>query len=152
MEQLIFSLPDFKNDNKFPIEYTGRGKNLSPEIVIDNLSDDAKILAVTLEDISHPIKDFTHWVIWNIPVASKIEKAIPKGKYVSDIGATQGIAYGMHKYAGPKPPRGKTHTYRITVYSLDCSIDLSANKRKKHFLKKAESHILQKGCLEYSFE
>lgn len=152
MEQLIFSLPDFRNGNKFPIEYTGRGEDLSPEIVIDNLADDAKTLAVTLEDISHPIKDFTHWVIWNIPVASTIEKAIPKGKYVLDIGATQGVAYGMHKYAGPKPPRGKTHTYRITVYSLDCSIDLSASKRKKHYLKKAENHILQKGCLEYSFE
>ncbi|MCX4367059.1 MAG: YbhB/YbcL family Raf kinase inhibitor-like protein [Clostridia bacterium] len=152
MEQLIFSLPEFINGDTFPFDHTGRGKDLSPEIVIKNLSEKAKTLAVTLEDISHPIKDFTHWLIWNIPAASKIIKAIPKGKYVSDIGATQGVAYGMHRYAGPKPPHGKTHTYRITVYSLDCLIDLSANKRKKHFLKKAESHILQKGCLEYSFE
>ena len=152
MEQLKFTLSDFTNGDKFPIEYTGRGKDLSPEIIIENLSEKAKSLAVTLEDISHPIKDFTHWVIWNIPAASKIEKAIQKGKHVSDIGATQGIAYGMHRYAGPKPPHGKTHTYRITVYSLDCLIDLSANKRKKHFLKKTESHILQKGCREYSFE
>lgn len=152
MEQLKFTLSDFTNGDKFPIEYTGRGKDLSPEIIIENLSEKAKSLAVTLEDISHPIKDFTHWVIWNIPAASKIEKAIQKGKHVSDIGATQGIAYGMHRYAGPKPPHSKTHIYRITVYSLDCLIDLSANKRKKHFLKKAESHILQKGCLEYSFE
>ncbi len=152
MEQLIFSLPDFINSNEFPIEYTGRGEDLSPEIVIGNLSTNAETLAVTLEDISHPIKNFTHWIIWNIPAASKIERAIPKGKYVSDMGAAQGVAYGMHKYAGPKPPRGKTHKYRITVYALDCSIDLSANKRKKHFLKKVENHILQKGCLEYSFE
>jgi len=152
MEQLIFSLPDFINDNKFPIEYTGRGKDSSPEIAIGNLSDDAETLAVTLEDISHPINNFTHGIIWNIPATSKIEQAIPKGKYISNIGATQGIAYGMHRYAGPKPPHGKTHKYRITVYALDCPIDLSANKRKKHFLKKAENHILQKGCLEYSFE
>lgn len=152
MEQLKFTLPDFTNGDKFPIEYTGRGKDLSPEIIIENLSEKAKTLAVTLEDISHPIKDFTHWVIWNIPAASKIKKAIPKGKHVSDIGATQGTAYGMHRYAGPKPPHGKTHTYRITVYSLDCSINLSASKRKKHFLKKAENHVLQKGCIEYNFE
>ena len=84
MEQLIFSLPDFINDNKFPIEYTGRGKDSSPEIAIGNLSDDAETLAVTLEDISHPIKNFTHWIIWNIPAAGKIEKAIPKGKYRRD--------------------------------------------------------------------
>ena len=152
MEQLIFSLPDFANGDTFPIDHTGRGKDLSPEIVIENLSDNAKTLAVTLEDISHPIKNFTHWIIWNIPATSKIEQAIPKGKYISNIGATQGIAYGMHRYAGPKPPHGKTHKYRITVYALDCSIDLSANKRKKHFLKKAENHILQKGSLEYKFE
>ena len=152
MEQLIFSLPDFINSDEFPIEYTGRGEDLSPEIVIGNLSTNAETLAVTLEDISHPIKNFTHWIIWNIPAASKIERAIPKGKYVSDMGAAQGVAYGMHRYAGPKPPHGKTHKYRITVYALDCSIDLSAIKRKKHFLKKAENHILQKGSLEYKFE
>lgn len=151
MEQLKFTLPDFINGNQFPVEYTGRGKDISPEIIIGYLSEKAKTLAVTLEDVSHPIKNFTHWVIWDIPAASKIIKAIPKGICVSDIGATQGVAYGMHRYAGPKPPHGKTHTYRITVYSLDCSIDLSANKRKKHFLKKAGNHILQKGFLEYSF-
>lgn len=56
MEQLNFTLPDFTNDDKFPIEYTGRGKDLSPEIIIENLSEKAKTLAVTLEDISHPYK------------------------------------------------------------------------------------------------
>ncbi len=152
MEQLKFSLPDFTNGNTFPVDYTGRGKDISPEIVIENLSESAKTLAVTLEDISHPIKNFTHWVIWNIPATSKIEKAIPKCKSVAESGAVQGVAYGMHRYAGPKPPNGKTHKYRITVYSLDCSLELTASKRKKHLLKRAENHILQKGSLEYSFE
>ena len=105
-----------------------------------------------MEDISHPIKNFTHWVIWNIPAESIIKKAIPKGKSVSGMGAVQGVAYGMHRYAGPKPPHDKTHIYRFTVYSLDCSLEMSASKRKKHLLKKAENHILQKGSLEYSFE
>lgn len=151
MEQLKFYLPDFTNTDIFPVDYTGRGKDISPEIVIENLSENAKTLAVTLEDISHPIKDFTHWVIWNIPAVRKLEKAIPKGKYTMS-GATQGVAYGMHRYAGPKPPHGKTHKYRITVYSLDCALELPASKRKKHFLKKAEGHILQVGSLEYRFE
>lgn len=152
MEQLKFSLPDFTNGDTFPIDYTGRGKDISPEIKIENLSERAKTLAVTLEDISHPIKNFTHWVIWNIPAASIIKKAIPKGKSVSGMGAVQGVAYGMHRYAGPKPPHDKTHIYRFTVYSLDCSLEMSASKRKIHLLKKAENHILQKGSLEYSFE
>lgn len=78
MEQLKFNLPDFTNGDIFPIDYTGRGKDISPEIVIENLSENAKTLAVTVEDISHPIKDFTHWVIWNIPATSKIEKVFRK--------------------------------------------------------------------------
>ncbi len=30
--------------------------------------------------------------------------------------ARQGIGYGFHRYVGPKPPKGKKHTYRFTVY------------------------------------
>lgn len=50
------------------------------EFIIKNLSPNAKTLAVALEDISHPIKDFTHWIIWNIPAADRIKKNIPSGK------------------------------------------------------------------------
>ena len=59
--------------------------------------------------------------------------------------AKQGIAYGWHRYAEPKPPKGKRHLYRFTMYALDCEIDLSGNAFKKTFLKRAEGHILQKG-------
>ena len=149
---LEFECLGIENGGIFPPEHTGRGEDSSPEFIIHNLSEQCNTLAITLEDLSHPIKGFTHWIIWNIPAASKIERAIPKGKYVSDMGAAQGVAYGMHRYAGPKPPHDKTHIYRFTVYSLDCSLEMSASKRKKHLLKKAENHILQKGSLEYSFE
>ena len=91
-------------------EYTGYGQDISPEFVIRNLSPDAKTIAITLEDMSHPIKGFTHWVIWNIPAENVITRAIPAGKSV-DIykNARQGLAYGLHRYAGPKPPKGKSH-------------------------------------------
>ena len=34
--------------------HTGRGKDLSPELILEGLSPEAKTLAVTLEDMSHP--------------------------------------------------------------------------------------------------
>ena len=78
---------------------------------------------------------------------------IPAGANVPGMsGVRQGIGYGLHKYAGPKPPRGKTHTYRFTVYTLDCKIELSAHSTKRAFLKEAESHILQKGSIIGRFE
>ena len=150
---LEFSIVGLENGGKFPIEYTGRGKDISPEIIIHNLSPKAKTIAITLEDTTHIIKDFTHWCIWNIAADNRIEKGIPKGKIVPSLGyAIQGFAYGLHRYAGPKPPRGKTHLYRFCVYALDCEIDLSPCSTKRAFLKKAAGRILQSGSLTGEFE
>lgn len=142
--------PGIEN-GRFRLEHTGRGEDLSPELALENLSPDAKTLAVVLEDMSHPIKGFTHWVIWNLPAADKIPGAVPAGKSVPN-GAVQGIAYGLHRYAGPKPPRHMRHTYRFTVYALDCVLDLSSGARKKAFFRAAEGHILQSGSISGKFE
>lgn len=141
------------SNGKFMPEHTGRGADRSPEFEIKNLSPRARTIAITLEDLSHPIKNFTHWVIWNIPAASWIKSGIPAGKSVRDLdGACQGFGYGLHKYAGPKPPRGKTHEYRFCIYALDTVLDLSPRATKKAFLKKAEGHILQLGSVTGAFE
>lgn len=143
---LKFKCSGIDAQGKILLEYTGYGNDISPEFVIENLSSSAKIIAITLEDLSHPIKGFTHWVIWNIPATNIIRKGILAGKNVNLYEkAKQGVAYGWHRYAGPKPPKGKSHLYRFTLYALDCEMDLSANVMKKSFLKKAEGHILQKG-------
>ena len=59
-EILNFKCVGLSDGGKFPIEYTGRGQDISPEFILENLSPEAKTLAVVLEDLSHPIKDFTH--------------------------------------------------------------------------------------------
>ncbi len=149
-ENLIVRCPGIEN-GKFHIDHTGRGADRSPELVLENLSPEAVTLAVVLEDMSHPLKNFTHWVIWNLPAADKIPGAIPAGKTLPG-GGVQGVAYGLHRYAGPKPPKGKAHTYRFTVYALDCTLDLSSGARKKVFLRAAEGHILQSGSISGAFE
>lgn len=150
---LEFECINMENGGKFPVEYTGRGQDISPEFVIKNLASKAKTLAITLEDLSHPIKNFTHWIIWNIPAADRIQGKISAGRTVAALGkACQGIGYGFHRYAGPKPPKGKKHTYRFTIYSLDCEMNINPNSMKRNFLKKAEKHILQKGSIVGEFE
>ena len=155
MEQnnLRFECTGLTNGGCFSLDYTGRGKDLSPEIRILNLSPNAKSIIVILEDLSHPIKDFTHWVIWNIPATSVIPEGIPHGRSVSSLnGAKQGIGYGLHKYAGPKPPKGVTHNYRITVYTVDCFLNLSSFSTKKRVLRAAAGHIIQQGEIMGTFE
>ncbi len=143
---LEFECTGIKDGGKFPIENTGRGKDISPEFILKNLSPHARSLIITLEDLSHPIKRFTHWIIWNIPATDKIAKNIPPGKTISSPeGTMQGIGYGFHRYAGPKPPKGKSHRYCFTIYALDCKINLKPSSTKRKVLNKAYSHIIQQG-------
>ena len=73
-----------ENNDIFPLENTGRGKDISPAFEFENLSPVAKTIAITLEDIKHPLfKNFTHWVIWNIPASKNIIGAIPHGKMLA---------------------------------------------------------------------
>jgi len=151
-EPLHVACAGIENGGKFPVENTGRGADRSPEFLIQNLSPEARTLAITLEDQTHPIQNFTHWLIWNIPAADRVGGGIPAGADVPGLGgARQGVAYGFRRYAGPKPPKGKTHTYRFTVYALDCRLDLRV-PTKRAFLKKAEPHILQRGSVTAEFE
>lgn len=149
---LLFNCTGIAERGRFPLENTGRGADCSPGFSIQNLSPDAQSLLITLEDLSHPLKGFTHWLIWNLPAASEIPPAIAHGRFTGPGNAVQGVAYGLHRYAGPKPPRGKTHIYRFTIYALDCLLDLSAGTRKKRVLQAARGHIIQHGSLTAHYE
>ena len=145
MDQLLLECPGMENGGRFPIEHTGRGRDISPGFSIGNVSPKAKTLAVTLEDVKHPLfKEFTHWLIWNIPATEKIAGAIPDGRIVPNLGnARQGLGYGWYKYAGPKPPKGNQHLYRFTIYALDQEIELPFLPTKGRFIKRAKGHIIQ---------
>ncbi|MCI8361095.1 MAG: YbhB/YbcL family Raf kinase inhibitor-like protein [Clostridiales bacterium] len=154
MDTLLFECIGMKNGTAFPITNTGRGQDISPAFWIKNLSSDAKTLAVTLEDINHPLfKNFTHWLIWNIPASQSIAEAIPGGRIVESLGkARQGLGYGWYRYAGPKPPKGRRHLYRFTVYALDSAVDLKFPPTKNRFLRKAKGRIIQCGSMICAFE
>lgn len=153
MEALKIVCGGISYDGKFLKDYTGRGNDISPEFEVKNLFPNARSFVITLEDLSHPIKCFTHWVIWNIPAADVIPKAIPRGKTVPGLGnAAQGVAYGYHRYAGPKPPRGKSHKYRFTVYALDCLLDPKPSSSKRKVLEAAKGHIIQMGEISGYYE
>ena len=135
---------------RFPIKHTGRGADVSPELLLENLPPETVTLAVILEDLDHLIRGFPHWVIWNLPPEARIPGGIPKGGRTPG-GAVQGIAYGFHRYAGPKPPRGSTHRYRFTAYALDTALPLGAGAGKWRLQRAMKGHILQQASLTASF-
>ncbi|MCL2296471.1 MAG: YbhB/YbcL family Raf kinase inhibitor-like protein [Methanomassiliicoccaceae archaeon] len=144
----------FENNKTVPVEYTGDGKDISPPFTLSDVSEKAKSIAVTMDDLKHPLfKVYNHWVIWNLPAAQEIPENIPQGEKISELGgAVQGIGYGKHKYRGPKPPFGSTHQYQYTVYVLDCLIDLPPTSKKDDLLRAMKDHILQQGSIIGSYK
>ncbi|MBO0452886.1 YbhB/YbcL family Raf kinase inhibitor-like protein [Candidatus Enterococcus murrayae] len=153
VSRLEITSPAFKNGDKIPIDYTGNGKDRSPELRLSELDRRAVSLVVIMDDIDHPLAGvYNHWLIWNIPPMKIIPAEIPQGKQVSELGnSVQGIGYGKHRYRGPKPPFG-SHRYKYNVFVLDTKLDLLASSRKRELLEAMAGHILQYGYLigEYS--
>ena len=144
--------PGIAEDERFLLTHTGRGDDVSPELRINGLTDDVARLAVVLTDETHPLLgSMTHWLIWNLPAQSVIEAGLPSGRITRD-GAVQGRGYGLHRYRGPKPPRGTSHRYSFLVLALDAPLSCPARAGTRRFWRSADGHVLQGGVLEGVFE
>lgn len=154
MDQFMITSRAFTDGGWIPARHTDRGEDLSPELQLHGIDPDAKSIAITLNDASHPLfPNYSHWVIWNIPVREVIPEGIPQGKTVAGLGgAVQGVAYGRNRYRGPKPPLLAVHTYVFTVYVLDCMLKLGSSAGKRELLNAMDAHILQKARLTGRFQ
>ena len=123
--------------------YTCDGDNISPPLNISNIPNNAKTLAIIIVDPYVPRQVFTHWVVWNIPVATMIpEDTVP---------GTQGINdFGFYNYGGPCPPAG-THNYIFKAYALDTELNLNDKAGRADVEKAMKGHILAQGELNANY-
>lgn len=151
-KKIIVTSPDFENEGVIPIQYTGRGEDISPELHIYDICKEARSLAIIMNDMGHPIPAYNHWIIWNIPVMQMIPANIPYGSHVAILdGAVQGRGYGKNRYRGPKPPFNWSHRYQFNVYALDTKLDLPSSSRKRDLIAAMRGHILQEGYIVGKF-
>lgn len=142
---LTLTSPAFAEGGTIPIRHSGRGEDLSPAFAVAGIPEGTVSLALLLEDASHPLfRDFPHWLLWDLPPLDTLPEGIAPGETVVIRGtaATQGKAYGPHRYAGPKPPPLRRHRYRFTLLALDRRLGLPPGTGKKGLLRAAEGHIL----------
>ena len=145
--KLNVKCPSFSEQGEIPKIHTGFDKDISPEFLIDGLTNDVKTIAIIMDDLDiRFIKSLPHWVIWNLPPESHIAENIPYGAECSN-GAKQGLAFGKNRYRGPKQPPfiKKAHRYRFTVYALDCILALPTTSKKSDLMTAISGHILQTG-------
>ena len=149
MAELIITSPAFEPEGWIPNRHSGFGEDVSPEIHIDGIDPGAVSLAITLDDLGHPIHPgYNHWVAWNIPPMNILPEHIPKGAVCKQpFHIEQGLAYGKHCYRGPKPPFHWNHRYVFSVYALDTTLDIGADSDKNAVLAALDGHILQTGVL-----
>lgn len=148
---LIVTSTGFEHNGYMPVQYTGFGADQSPPLSLSGLSQEAKSLAIIMVDLDIPfIREYPHWLIWNIPAKEEISGAIPHGETLAELdGAMQGVAYGKHQYKGPKLPKFicAPHRYVFTVYALNRMLAINGDSNKKALLKAMQSHIIQQGSV-----
>jgi len=133
--------------DEFPRKYTCDGEDVSPRIRISGIPEEAKSIAIIMDDPDAPIGVFTHWVIWNIPPMEEIPEGIPKDKIISSpIKAYQGVNdFRRIGYGGPCPPPGKPHRYFFKVYALDSTLDLPPGSTRNELEEAIKNHVIAKG-------
>ena len=140
-EGLVMKLksPEFENNMFIPKKFTCSGENINPALIIENIPEEVKSLALIFNDPDAPMGTWVHWVVFNIPVISRIEEDSVPGK--------QGINdFGRLNYGGPCAPFG-THRYFFKAYALDTKLNLEEGLTKADLEKAMASHILAKAEL-----
>jgi Raf kinase inhibitor-like YbhB/YbcL family protein len=134
--------PSFQAGGDIPAKFTCNGTNVSPELQISGVPNEAKSLVLIVDDPDAPRGLFTHWIAWNID---------PKTTQVAEnnapAGAVQGTSdFGKRNYGGPCPPSG-THRYFFKVFALDTKLDLKPSARRADLDAAVRSHVLAQGEL-----
>lgn len=134
--------PIFGEGGRIPSPYTCDGHDTSPPLHWSGVPDNARSLALIVDDPDAPAKVWTHWVVYDLPPDAR---ELPEGAGASrtlDNGAAQGTNdFQRVGYGGPCPPGG-SHHYRFTLYALDTKLNLPPGATKEEVLRAMERHIL----------
>jgi Raf kinase inhibitor-like YbhB/YbcL family protein len=113
-----------------PTKHTQMGAELSPALAWSNVPETTQSFVVIFHDVDAAIgngnDDVLHWMLWNIPGASRgLPEGVPQGSQLPD-GTRQISASGPY-YRGPGAlAMGPTHHYVLELFALDSMIDVPA--------------------------
>ncbi len=141
----------FSHEGKIPSKYTCDGENISPHLIISDMPEGAKSLALIMDDPDVPKnlrKDglWVHWVVFNIPPSTK---EIPEGREPEGIHG-EGTA-GNTGYYGPCPP-DREHRYYFKLYALNRKLDLPEKTDKFTLEKEMAGSVIEQTVLMGKYE
>ena len=120
----------FADGGSIPRKYTQAGDQTSPPLAWGNVPDGVTSFVLIVHDIdaaTAPGTDDTlHWMLWNIPAATRsLPEGVPSADQLPD-GARQISATGPY-YRGPgAAAAGPAHHYVFELFALDATIAVPA--------------------------
>jgi Raf kinase inhibitor-like YbhB/YbcL family protein len=153
--------PAFADGALIPKEYTCDGAGGSPALEWSGVPQNARELALIVDDPDAPMGTFSHWVVVGLPPGLKglkegvpAEGIVPASSMLSageaelKAVARQGENdFGKIGYGGPCPPSG-SHRYFFRLYALDTPLGRTAKSPdRSEVLEAVKGHILAEGRL-----
>jgi Raf kinase inhibitor-like YbhB/YbcL family protein len=146
MLELHVSSPAFRHGSVIPIEHTGDGVDVAPDLSWSHAPPGARGFALLVEDRDapdpdRPLRIWTHWIVTGI---APHVTALAGG--ILPAGAVAGTNdWGQPRWSGPQPPVGR-HRYFFHVYALDVALCAPGISRDK-LLDAIEGRVLAQGTL-----
>jgi Raf kinase inhibitor-like YbhB/YbcL family protein len=137
------SSPVFQPGEAIPDRYSRRGGNVSPPLVWSDVPENAKSLALVVDDPDAPSGTFVHWLVYRIPPnTTSLKEGMATREELPD-GLRQGANdFGGLGYGGPQPPSG-THRYRFHLYALDRNPDVPPGAQRKEIESAIRGHVVE---------
>jgi Raf kinase inhibitor-like YbhB/YbcL family protein len=132
----------FSQGRAIPAKYTCDGKDFSPPLTWTEAPPGTKSLALIADDPDAPMGTWVHWVVYNLPPATRqLPEDFPTDGRLPD-GTIQGKTdFGRTGYGGPCPPSG-THRYFFRLFALDTVLSLAPASTAKQLKAAMQGHIL----------
>jgi len=145
---MILSSDAFANGTAIPPEYTCNGSNISPPLAWTGQPSSTVSLALVMEDPDAQSGMFTHWVLFNMPPdLQSLSSGQPSDDTIQGTTIQGKNGFGVIGYKGPCPPAGSTHHYRILVFALNTSINLSPGSTRADLFRAIMGHVVASGTL-----
>jgi Raf kinase inhibitor-like YbhB/YbcL family protein len=139
MNEQAFTLRSdaFEHGQPIPARHTCDGEDRSPPLSWTEPPEDARSLALVVDDPDAPSGTFTHWLAWGIdPGAGGVGEGEPAPREGRND-------FGNTGYGGPCPPPGHgVHHYSLRLAALDSELDLAVGAGKQELEQALAGHVL----------
>jgi Raf kinase inhibitor-like YbhB/YbcL family protein len=153
---LAISSPAFSPGASIPPKYTCEGGDVAPELRFSGIPQQAKSLALIVEDPdapdpAAPQRTFVHWVVYDIPPDAGAIPESPHGKSLPRGAHAGANDWKRAEYGGACPPTGR-HRYFFKLYALDTKLGDLGDAPKPKVLDAMKGHVLEEAQLMGTYE